>query len=116
MILQPGDTIQIINGPSKFDFAMAFVDRFGPSDDVRFKREQRSVLFTTGFRTAVGDNAVALCAKVRIVTLRHENGTGHGWYFEGVLTGTGSFTSPATSERIKGFYDSRSHKGFFEAN
>lgn len=114
MILHPGAPVTITNGPSKFDLMVAFADRFGSANGVRRTSDQRTVTFTTGVVTAPGDRGAALAAEVYIQVLGHEAGTGHSWSFEGTLVPTSPFAVEYGSvRRVKGHYDTKTHKGSF---
>jgi len=119
MILKTGVIVTIVNGPSKFDLTTAFTDRFGQgaSDPT----PQRTVKFTGNIKPDAvkgQTDEIDLIAEVRIDSLEWEDGSGHGWIFEGHLTKGGDFQlsvlkGDLAPSKIKGYYNSKSHRGHF---
>ena len=90
------DSIQITNGPSKFDLMVAFFDRY------KDPKNQRTVTFTLN----ATDHIFLDPATMFIDSLQYESGDEHSWIIGGYLQIPHHLAKKATL-----FYNTRTHKG-----
>ena len=101
-------TIQITDGPSKFDLIVAFSDRFGTG----FGADQRYVRFTTD-RIIPGNRKGEV--RLYISGLEYESGGGHSWLFRGYIApGSSLELGDDNNHQISGYFNTRSRVGWLK--